>query len=281
MEAVHMGIRGQVVDADTKKPVYQAVVQVQDIKHNVTTTRQGEFWRLLVPGRHQIRYVAEGYESTAFEDILVGEKGNPELRTIELKKRSDAPGDDATKGASGQSLTPDGFVTPAEFEYHNYDDLRAFMHFYARKFPALTRIYSIGQSVEKRDLWVIEISDNPGQHELLEPEFKYVANMHGNEAVGREMLLLLIKHLLEGYGVDERVTSLVNSTRIHILPTMNPDVRTEIPKLLPRDLAHFLFSGIREGARGRREWHRRARERPRGGPQPQFPRPVRFRLFPD
>ena len=47
--------------------------------------------------------------------------------------------------------------------------------------------------------------------------------MHGNEAVGREMLLVLVKYLCEGYGRDERVTRIVDSTRIHILPTMNPD----------------------------------------------------------
>lgn len=47
--------------------------------------------------------------------------------------------------------------------------------------------------------------------------------MHGNEVVGREMLLLLAKYLCENYGADERVSKIINNTRIHILPSMNPD----------------------------------------------------------
>ena len=107
-------------------------------------------------------------------------------------------------------------------EYHNYNELTTFMQDIANQYPDITKLESIGQSVQGRELWVMEISDNPGVNEI-EPEFKYVANMHGDETVGRELSLYLIEWLVDGYGSDPRATDLIDNTDIFIMPTMNPD----------------------------------------------------------
>jgi len=37
------------------------------------------------------------------------------------------------------------------------------------------------------------VSASPYEHMIGKPDVKYVANMHGNEAVGRELMLHLIQ----------------------------------------------------------------------------------------
>lgn len=112
---------------------------------------------------------------------------------------------------------------PLEFKHHSNSAMYDFMRDIARRYPSITRLYTIGETVKKQSLMVLEISDNPGHHEPGEPEFKYVGNMHGNEVTGRETLLHLIEYLCVNYGVVDSITGLVDHTRLHIMPSMNPD----------------------------------------------------------
>uniref|UniRef100_A0A673MA70 Peptidase M14 domain-containing protein n=1 Tax=Sinocyclocheilus rhinocerous TaxID=307959 RepID=A0A673MA70_9TELE len=89
--------------------------------------------------------------------------------------------------------------------------------------PSITYLNSAGRSVQGRNLYVMEISTNPGVDQQGKPEVMFLGNLHGNEFIGREILLNLVEYLCRNYGKDPLVTRLVNSTRIHIMPSMNPD----------------------------------------------------------
>ncbi|MDQ1256426.1 MAG: hypothetical protein QG656_1022, partial [Candidatus Hydrogenedentes bacterium] len=111
--------------------------------------------------------------------------------------------------------------------YHNYTSLTSALSEYAAAYPNIVRLYSLGQSVQGRELWAMLITDNPDAEED-EPEFKYVSTIHGDEPVGTELCLYLINYLLVKYATDTRISNLVDSTEIWIVPLMNPDGREKV-----------------------------------------------------
>ena len=115
-------------------------------------------------------------------------------------------------------------VVGIDFKHHNYNDMEAYLNAISKKCPKITRIYSIGKSVEGRDLTVMEMSKDPGQYKALKPNFKYIGNMHGNEVLGRELLLYLLDDLCDKYlAGNSEARDLIDKTRLHIMPSMNPD----------------------------------------------------------
>ncbi|KAJ8019489.1 Carboxypeptidase D [Holothuria leucospilota] len=117
------------------------------------------------------------------------------------------------------------FALPSvELVYHNYTALTSALEDLNSAYPAMTHLYSIGESGEGRFLWVLAIAgDEPNEHKRLRPEVKYVGNMHGNEVVGREVLLHFAEHLLFSYSSNDDVKKFLDNTRIHIMPSLNPD----------------------------------------------------------
>jgi carboxypeptidase D len=126
-----------------------------------------------------------------------------------------------------EQLASDGYAIAeipqvAEKAYHGYDSIVTTLEDAVETYPSICRMEKIGESALGRPLWAILVTDNPAMEED-EPELKYIGAVHGDEPLGVEMTLKFLNLLLTNYGVDERITSLVDNTAIWILPTMNPD----------------------------------------------------------
>ncbi len=82
--------------------------------------------------------------------------------------------------------------------------------------------FSIGQSWEERDLWVIKVSDNVDTDED-EPEIFYNALIHAREPASMAWQLNFLSWLLENYGIDDDATEILDGREIWFLPVFNPD----------------------------------------------------------
>lgn len=107
--------------------------------------------------------------------------------------------------------------------YPTYEEIQSELKSLATHFAQTSKLYSIGKSTQGRDLWVMKLASEAKVQNDERPAFKFIANMHGDEIVGRELMVRFIRDMLENYGSDNRITNLLNSTQIHILVSMNPD----------------------------------------------------------
>lgn len=107
--------------------------------------------------------------------------------------------------------------------YHTYDELKELMDKYARDFPDITFLDTIGfTDIRGNIIQAIKISDNPNEEED-EPAILYDGQHHANEPIGMETCIDIIDYLLNNYGVDQQLTNWINNTEIWIVPMMNPD----------------------------------------------------------
>ncbi len=148
--------------------------------------------------------------------------------------------------------------------YHDYASLTADLGIYATAHSDICRLRSLGQSIQGRELWAMLITDNPDEEED-EPEFKYIATIHGDESLGAEMCLYFIDMLLTEYDANNpRIADLIDNTAIWVVPVMNPDGMENNSRYnargydlnrgfpaYPADFTGTIFKGVPLGDAGR------------------------------
>ena len=117
---------------------------------------------------------------------------------------------------------PQFLLAAPDEEYKTPSEIEDFLFDIHARYPAVTKLKSIGKSLEGRDIWAIKISDHA---ELKEHEPVFLVNgmHHAREVMTPEITTDMIEYLAVNYGSDPEVTDWVNSTEIWIVPMLNVD----------------------------------------------------------
>jgi len=107
--------------------------------------------------------------------------------------------------------------------YHRYDELTSLLEQLHQEFPRLSRLYSIGQSHQGREVWVMELTDLDTGPGVDKPGYYLDANCHGEEVLGSSVALYTIWYILTRFEEDERVRQLLRRRVLYVLPRINPD----------------------------------------------------------
>ncbi len=106
--------------------------------------------------------------------------------------------------------------------YPTYDVYLDLMYQFAEDYPDICDVFSIGSSLEGRQILVAHIGDDL-QSDDDEPEFYYMGQIHGDELVTSIILMHLIDDLLQNYGSDPRIDNIISEIDLYINPLANPD----------------------------------------------------------
>jgi hypothetical protein len=129
--------------------------------------------------------------------------------------------------AFSESTTYTRTNTNTSFErdhYTSYNNLNLYLKNISNKHNSIIKLYNdLGTTYEGRTIWMVKISDNPEVNEDDETEILFVGAHHGNELIANEMAIFIIETFTEGYGNDPRITWMVDTHEIWVIPMPNPD----------------------------------------------------------
>ncbi len=124
-----------------------------------------------------------------------------------------------------------GWKNNPEFldDFHSYSEMIAELQNIANTYPSISKLYTLGNSVEGRNICGLKLTDNPDIEEN-EAEVRICGCHHGNEIMSVELPLMLAWYLVDNYESDPYIKDLVDNRETWIIPLVNPDGREMISR---------------------------------------------------
>lgn len=126
----------------------------------------------------------------------------------------------------GPVRRPDGggALAPLPFDHIlRYTELTDLLRAWAAARPDLVELESLGRTPEGRELWFLTLTARATGPASAKPAIAVDGNEHATEWGGGVAALHFVHHLLARFGSDERVTNLLESRAVYVLPRLTPD----------------------------------------------------------
>ena len=94
--------------------------------------------------------------------------------------------------------------------YHNYSELTAALKELANQNNKITKLMSIGKTLNGRDILIIQVSVNYVPKPQEKQALLICGNLEGDFVIGSEVALGIAEYLIKGYGEDANVTNTLN-----------------------------------------------------------------------
>ena len=123
---------------------------------------------------------------------------------------------------------PAAAAEPAGFAYfHTYAENEAIIDNVVAAHPGIAQKFSIGRSYEGRQIWAIKLTQNVDGPNNGKPAVFINGLMHARERASNELALYMLQVLGNNYGLSgtlgSKVTKILNTTIVYVVPMMNPD----------------------------------------------------------
>lgn len=108
-------------------------------------------------------------------------------------------------------------------KFYRYNELSRLLKAYAKEYPNLIQLQSIGKSYEGREVWLVTATNFRSGKDTEKPALWVDGNLHASEVTGSTAALYLIHSLVTRYKKDENVTRALDTRVFYIVPRVNPD----------------------------------------------------------
>jgi len=135
------------------------------------------------------------------------------------------------EAATGKTMMTMMAAVETPSVYHSFDEpvlgIKDQLYQIADDYPEITKLETIGYSIQGRPLLAMRLKGKKlkqkGKGHAKKGKVLYLATHHAREWVATQMAMRFIKYLTANYGSVDRVTNILGTTEVWVIPVANPD----------------------------------------------------------